>query len=266
MKNIRIATAVFNARVGQNQDNLKRMTSMILSARNRGASLILFPEMSLTGYTSKKDIIKAQETIDGSHVQSLRALSSKENITILTGLAERSEQKIYATHLVITPDGNLDSYRKLHLGPPEVSVFTPGNSIPVFNSNDMTYGIQLCYDTHFPELSTKMRNMGAEVIFMAYASPRGTPLEKYESWIRYLKARAYDNSVFIVACNQTGSNGLGLMFPGLALVLDPLGNIVNKKISKSEGLLITDLKKESIDDIRNHKMKHFFPNRRNDLY
>ncbi len=70
-------------------------------------------------------------------------------------------------------------------------------------------GIQLCYDAHFPELSTRMAVNGADIIFMPHASPRGTPSQKLTSWLRHLTARAFDNGVFIVACNQNGDNQKG---------------------------------------------------------
>ncbi len=60
---------------------------------------------------------------------------------------------------------------------------------------------------------------GAEILFLPHASPRGLAIDKHRSWMRHLTARAFDNSVFVVACNQTGYNGKGLTFPGNAVVL-----------------------------------------------
>ena len=84
--------------------------------------------------------------------------------------------------------------------------------------------------------------------------------------MRHLPARAYDNSLFVVACNQVGDNGKGLCFPGIALILDPSGKIQKKNISGKERMIITDLKGVDLKRIRENKMRFFLPNRRPELY
>ncbi|MCP4692284.1 MAG: hypothetical protein GY859_29840, partial [Desulfobacterales bacterium] len=123
-----------------------------------------------------------------------------------------------------------------------------------------------CYDAHFPELSTHMAVNGADLIFIPHASPRGTSAEKYESWMRHLTARAYDNGVFILACNQTGDNEQGLDFPGLAMVLAPTGKILGKDVSGKEVIMVADLKAADLERVRAHRMAYFLPHRRPDLY
>ncbi len=107
---------------------------------------------------------------------------------------------------------------------------------------------------------------GADIIFMPHASPRGSSEEKYNSWIRHLRARAFDNSVFIVACNQTGENNAGLSFPGLSIIIDPSGEIIGTYKDINEGVLVVELKNKILEDVRNHKMRYFLPNRRPELY
>ena len=130
----------------------------------------------------------------------------------------------------------------------------------------MTFGIQLCYDAHFPELCAHMAVNGAEVIFVPHASPRGNPGEKYFSWMRHLPARAYDNSLFVIACNQTGDNERGLDLPGVALAFDPSGNLLAKSVGGKEGLLVVDLKAAVFDRVRSHKLGFFLPHRRPEIY
>ena len=81
-----------------------------------------------------------------------------------------------------------------------------------------------------------------------------------------MPARAFDNSLYIVACNQSGKNANGLRFPGIAMVIDPSGNIVGKDLSDREGLVVADLSAAALDRVRNHPMRFFFPNRRPGLY
>jgi predicted amidohydrolase len=130
----------------------------------------------------------------------------------------------------------------------------------------LTFGIQLCYDAHFPELSTRMALNGADVIFIPHASPRGTPEDKYHSWLRHLKARAFDNSVFIVAVNQVGDNGNGLAFPGIAVAISPSGEVMDKKLCENEDMLVVELKEDLLTRVRSSFMHFFLPNRRKDLF
>jgi N-carbamoylputrescine amidase len=182
-------------------------------------------------------------------------------------MAEKGENdRTFASHLVVTPENISGIYRKIHIAPPERNLFTPGNSVPLFEVNGVKLGIQLCYDAHFPELSTRMAVDGADIIFMPHASPRGTPMEKLTSWLRHLTARAFDNSVFIVACNQVGENQNGLVFPGLAVVVGPSGKILGKETIGSEGMLVADLKSDDLSAVRDHRMHYFLPNRRPELY
>ena len=194
-------------------------------------------------------------------------MARQHQIVILAGMAEKVENgDIFASHLIISPDGISGWYRKLHIAPPERGIFTPGRKVPLFEIKGAKVGIQLCYDAHFPGLSTRMAVDGADIIFMPHASPRGTPAEKFNSWMRHLTARAFDNGVFIVACNQVGENQNGLDFPGLAVVVGPYGKILEKNTTGCEGMLVADLKSDDLSAVRDHRMRYFLPNRRPELY
>ena len=182
-------------------------------------------------------------------------------------MAEQDTQgRVFASHLVVTPRGIAGIYRKIHIAPPEGNVFTAGNTVPVFEIKGVKLGIQLCYDVHFPELSTRMAIDGADVIFMPHASPRGTPQQKFSSWMRHLSARAFDNGLYVIACNQTGNNQSGLDFPGLAVIMDPAGRVIKKDIDGKENMVVTDLNAGELEKVRGHRMRYFLPNRRPDLY
>jgi N-carbamoylputrescine amidase len=267
MKDIRIATVVCQSLVGEIRNNLANMSYWTESAKRCGASVVCFPEMSVTGYCSDAGITDHAEALSGSAADALRAAAGKNRVLILAGIAEKDETgRIFAAHLVVSPDETIRVYRKLHIAPPESSVLTPGDHIPLFDYMGMTFGVQLCYDAHFPELSSAMAVGGAEVIFMPHASPRGGPEKKFDSWMRHLPARAFDNSCFVLACNQTGTNGKGLYFPGISVAIDPGGNVIQKNISGKESLMIADLKADAIAAVRGHRMRFFLPRRRPELY
>ncbi len=267
MNDIRIAAVILNCPVGRIGDNLDHMASWVAAARKRGADLICFPEMNVTGYSTLKAIGNFTETVPGAISQSVLEMAREFKMVILSGLAEADAKgRVFASHLVTTPEGLAGTYRKIHIAPPEINVFSAGNTMPLFEIRGVQFGIQLCYDAHFPELSTHMATQGADVIFMPHASPRGTPTEKFNSWMRHLPARAFDNSLYVVACNQTGDNQAGLDFPGLGVIFDPAGRIIKKNTDGKEHMMVADLKTEELQKVRGHRMRYFLPNRRPDLY
>jgi len=267
MKDIRIAVVISHSPVLESRQNLDEMARWIKAAGEKGAALICFPEMNITGYSVDRDIKDAAEPIPGPATRKLLDWAGSENIIVLAGIAEKDKKgRIFASHLVAMPDGWTGVYRKLHIAPPERAVFSPGGDIPLFEAQGVKFGIQLCYDAHFPQLSTHMAVRGADIIFLPHASPRGTPEEKYRSWMRHLPARAYDNGLFVVACNQVGENGKGLCFPGIALIIGPSGNIQKKDLSGKEGMIVADLTANDIKAVRENKMRFFLPNRRPELY
>ena len=267
MKDLRIAAVMMNCPVGRVQDNLDRMAGWVQTAKKQAADLVCFPEMNVTGYSTRDEIKNSTEILPGPISQFIVELARESKIVILAGMAEEdSKGCVFASHLVVTPQGVAGIYRKIHIAPPEGNVFTAGNTIPVFEINGLKLGIQLCYDVHFPELSTCMAIDGVDVIFMPHASPRGTPQQKFASWMRHLPARAFDNGLYVVACNQTGDNQNGLNFPGLTVILDPAGRIITKDTGGKENLVVADLKAEELEKVRGHRMRYFLPNRRPDLY
>ena len=267
MKDIRIAAIVMNSPVGRTRQNLDRTVQWVRTAKKEGAALVCFPELNLSGYSVKPEIKDSAEPVPGPVTRVLLELAQREDIVILAGLAEKDKSEhIFASHLVAQPDGKLGVYRKLHIAPPEQLIYSGAQDIPLFSIQGIKFGIQLCYDAHFPELSTHMALKDADLIFMPHASPRGTPEEKLNSWRRHLTARAYDNSMFIIACNQAGDNDSGLSFPGVGLILGPSGKILQKKVSNAEGMLVADLKADDLARVRNHRMRYFLPNRRSDLF
>jgi N-carbamoylputrescine amidase len=267
MHSLRIAAVVFNAPRNRTRENLERMEGWVAAARRAGAEIVCFPELNITGYGVDPGLREAAEFLPGEAGRRLLAMAARHQTIILAGLVEKeADGRVFASHLVAGPQGLLGVYRKLHIAPPEKNLFDAGQAAPVFEAAGVRFGIQLCYDAHFPELATRTALDGAELIFMPHASPRGTPEEKRDSWMRHLPARAFDNAVFVVACNQTGHNGAGLAFPGLAVVIGPDGRVIAAATDGQEGVLVADLDAERLAAVRSHPMRYFLPNRRPEIY
>ena len=264
---LRIAAVITEAPVGELQANFDQAATWVRRARDAGVHLVCFPEMNLSGYSTREAVCELAQPLDGSLVGQIQMLASETRMVILAGLVESDDrQRIFASHVVVSPDRPVATYRKIHVAPPEQEIYSAGQALPLFTIDGWRFGIQLCYDAHFPELSTRMALEGADVIFFPHASPRGTPQGKLASWRRHLPARAFDNGVFVVACNQTGTNGAGLQFPGLAVAIGPSGQILAQDVSGREGALYVDLKRADLEAVRQHRMRYFLPNRRPDLY
>ncbi len=267
MQDIRIAAITCEAPVGEIERNLTTTIEWTHAAKLAGADFVCFPELNITGYCNHTKMAEIALPIPGRISGQLRRLAQDEDIVILAGLAEQNPNGLpFASHGVFTPEGQIHLYRKVHTAPPEKQTYCPGDVIDVFNAKGVTFGIQLCYDAHFPELSAVMTSKGAEVLFIPHASPRGTPEEKHHSWMRHLTARAFDNSIFVVACNQIGENCNGLAFPGNAMAIAPSGKVIAKDTQPQASMLLADLSADLLDGVRNHPMRHFFPNRRPEVY
>lgn len=267
MEDLRVGAVVMRSVLGETSENLNRTSAWVRKAASEGVDLVCFPESNLTGYSVREVARSVAEPVAGPLGEAVVQMARENRVVILAGLIEQGENgSIFASQLVATEDGVQGVYRKCHLSPVEQQLYSSGDAFPVFNVTDATFGIELCYDTHFPEMSTLLTLGGAEILFCLHASPRGSPTEKQRSWMRHLTARAYDNGVFVVACNQTGENNDGLEFPGLSFALNPSGEVIDEDISGDEGILITDLAAAELAHVRENRMRHFLPNRRPELY
>ncbi|MBI9089173.1 MAG: nitrilase [Desulfobacterium sp.] len=267
MNPTRAALVLQHSPPGETRANLDTCLELATQAADLGADLVLFPELNITGYCTNSEIASFAAPLPGPITDALLDTATRLNITILAGMLEKEgANTLFATHVAAMKNGSLGRYRKLHLAPPEKEIFTQGTTIETFTTNDFNFGIQMCYDAHFPELSTRMALGGADILLIPHASPRKTPKEKLDSWMRHLGARAFDNGLFVLACNQVGTHPSGLAFPGVAVAIGPDGKIIKSLLGDHGDLLILDLDSELLERVRSHRMRYFLPNRRNDLY
>jgi predicted amidohydrolase len=267
MDDIRIAAVIMRSPLGALEENLERTDRWAAEAGRQGARIVCFPELNLSGYATRPAMRQWAQPVPGPASRHLQAMARKHDLWLLAGLAEEDAAgRLFAAHLVVPPAGDPLIYRKLHTAPPEKGLFHPGNEVPLFRLGKVCFGVQLCYDAHFPELTTRMALAGADLVFFPHASPRGTPQAKLQSWMRHLPARAFDNGIFVVACNQAGDNGAGLVFPGMGVCWGPDGGLLATALSGEEGLLVVDLKAADLARVREHPMRYFLPHRRPELY
>ena len=266
MNDVRVAAAQIAARVGDIEANLAKHRDFTSRASKAGAHVVCFPELSLCGYPLDGDLPhELARPPDGDLAQDLAALADQFGIVVLAGMLESAASGVlYNTQLLAGPGGRLERYRKTHVPTSEIGRFRPGNELPVFRLEHAVVGVQVCYDSHFPEATTVQALAGAEIVFMPHASTGSeTREEKRARWLRYLPARAYDNGVFVVVVNQVDPER---GFPGITLAFDPWGAILGEAAPDEEDLLVVDLRGEELARRRAVAETFFLHFRRPELY
>jgi predicted amidohydrolase len=268
MKDVRAAVVCMNSLPGEIDKNLERIRSFLLQASDEGAAIICFPELSVTGYILEKPEAVCPPSLFEEASQQILEMAGSSGVIVMAGIIEAMDdgRKPYITQILAGPEGLLGRYRKTHLSPPEQEAYRAGEEIGVYRCSNLALGIQLCYESHFPEISTLMALKGAEAIFMPHASPWGEPEEKLKSWLRHLPSRAFDNGLYLVACNQVGQGREGLLFPGVILALNPSGRVMERYCGTEDKMVLVDMKASEIQEVRSHRMKYFLPRRRPELY
>jgi N-carbamoylputrescine amidase len=267
MQDLIIAAVNFQAEFGHIEANLNRIEAWTGKLAQQCAEVICFPEMCLCGYERTTAIHPFSQPIPGPATERLVAIAAQYGVMLLAGLAEIDGQnRQFISHVVATAQGVTGVYRKTHPNLPEREIFAAGDNIGVFEHPSCTLGLQLCYDAHFPELSTLQALAGAEIMFVASASPRDAPAAKKERMLRYLPARAYDNGCYVAACNLVGNGFRGQSFAGVALIINPKGEVIAEAVGWEEGAALARLDGSELERLRRTKMGYFLAHRRPDLY
>jgi predicted amidohydrolase len=242
-KKVNVALAQISCKVGDKKHNVDVMKKNVREAKKRDANLIIFPELSLTGYTSRDLAYELAEPIPGPTIRFLEEVTKRENIHMVLGMPERSEKAgavLYNTAVLLGPDGFIGKYRKMHL--PTHSVFEEkryfrlGYEAPVFETDIGKLGLTICYDVFFPEVSRLLRLKGAQLIICISASPA----VRRRFFEVLTAARAIENTVFLAYVNLVGVEN-GLQFWGGSRIIAPSGSIIAQAKLDEEDLVMGSL-------------------------
>ena len=236
MKNIRLTMVQMRCVAGGSEGNFRRIEGFVRD--NADSDIICFPEMCLSGYTTD-DPVRFAMTPDHPSVMRMRELSKETGIALVYGYLENNGARPFLRQEIADGDA-IRFYRKTHLGRAESAVFTPGDSLPIFDVKGVRTGIQLCIESHIQDICSTYRAKGAELILTPFAN--GISGDKRRSvWYSYLPARASDNGMYVAACSATGDNGLGTVFGGGMIALDPKGNIMKEHYGTEECSMTVDI-------------------------
>lgn len=246
--------------------NLFKMEEMARQAALAGAELIIFPECCLTGYglgaLAKKTVEAAEAALGpnrGPSVRHLEALAGELGARIIFGLADRTDQGVYNSAVLIAPErGVVGVHHKAHMWEFEGEVFRPGNGFEVHEAPAGRVGLLICFDLEFPEAGRLLALGGAHLLAVSTANMR--PWEEYQRV--YARARAMENSVYVAVANCLGDLG-GTDFFGGSLIVDPFGNVL-ADAGRSEAVLTAEINLDRIDQAT--AGTDYFKKRRPDLY
>ena len=261
---MKIAAAQIACELGDVDANLRKMRDFSARAKEQGAELIVFPEASDTGYSMPVIRDHAKPWTEGA-VPALQAMAKEFSLTVVAGVSERSGDVIYNSQVFIDPQGELvASYRKTHLfvlAPNDESTcYTPGDKFVSVPASGFNFGLSICYDLRFPEVSRALAlEYGANVLLVSSA----WPLPRVEHLRALSIARAIENQSYLVLANRSGVDA-GVTCCGTSAIIDPSGAVLASASGDREELLIADFSAETIAEVRN-KIP-VFSHRRADLY
>jgi omega-amidase len=249
---VKIGVVQFHAKLGQPDENALRVRQYIESAASQGCRLVLFPEMSDTGY-EMETIKRLAPCWDADRFLAMLQEAARANdIYVVSGLAERSGEDVFNAVVALNPQGDvIGHYRKIHLftGAPicEEKHLKAGSGITLFQADDFLCGLMVCYDLRFPELARLYAINGVQLLLVASAFP----FPRLHHWETLVAARAIENQTFVAAANRVGQDG-AVTFCGSSQILDPFGAKLSSCTDSGEGLIVADIMAQNIADIRSN--------------
>ncbi len=269
MKDFKIALVQHSSPVGKKKENLEAAVSWARKAEKKGASLVLFPELNITGHAGDPAMVKDAEAVPGGpSVEALSELARELDIHVCAGVAEDDRGIHYNTQFIVGPGGYVGKQRKVHLSNDEYFYFRGGTGLPVFDLSLARVGIIICYDNGFPEVSRCLAVKGAELLLCPHAARFGrwpaAPAGRKKvvrshkaSWKLIQQARACDNGVYVALCNTAGRSagklrGVEANHAGGCMVFDPRGKAVAESGAKDirEEMIVVELRGEAVAERR----------------
>ena len=197
---------------GQNLTRLER------SLRKNRCDVLVLPELASCGYLAENRaalLARAEPVPGGPFTGAMQALSEQYGCTLVFGLAEAENGRVYNTAAVVSKGKYIGKYRKIHLSDYEKTLFDRGCAPGVFSVDGVTLGVQICFDLWFPELTRQQIRLGAQLL--CAPANFGGPHTGHIA-----RVRAMENLTPLVLCNRVGSEsvpGMDADFLGKSAVI-----------------------------------------------
>ena len=284
---VRVAASSVPARPGALDDNLAKIDHAMRGAAAEGADLLLLlPELSLSGFIPNhprgehEAWLRAALTaarkmalgLDSPAIGQLARLAASHGLLVSVGMLEDAGAVLFNTQLLVSGDGVLAAWRKMHVPMFEMPFYNPGPAVRAVTTPLGRLGANICFDVLLPESTRLLAVDGVEIVLMPFAAdpPPRTPVGWAEWAGPAIRARAMENGVFAVACNYAGHvelAGVEQNFPGGAMIVSPRGQIVANSTAESAGgkLAIATLRAADLAAAR-AEVEYLFRFRRPEIY
>lgn len=221
---------------------LKSLRAFAAEAEGAGASLLCFPEGFLQGYLLDEDAARrAALDLASPAFSAILARLPASGPTLVFGLIETKDGRLFNTAVVVRGRRLLGRYRKTHLLKAE-RFFDPGRARPVFEADGLRFGLNICYDTNFPEAARGVAEQGARLIVCP--ANNMLPTAAAEAWKDRHNAvraeRCRETGCWQISADVTGERA-GMAALGPTSVIDPTGEVRAQLPLGRPGLLVFDL-------------------------
>ncbi|MCA9895146.1 MAG: carbon-nitrogen hydrolase family protein [Anaerolineae bacterium] len=224
MREITVAIVQMKPELGEPEDNLVKMSEMISRiASQQKVDLIVFPELITSGNELGVRFTDIAQRVPGPTVNLIAQRANDFGIYVAFGMVtkERVESVLYNSAVLVGPDGELvEVYNKVHLRGEERMAFREGFKLPVAETEIGNIGLIIGYDLAFPEVVRSQALEGADLVCVL----ANWETANIDEWKTYMRARAYENSLFLAGANRVGED-VTLNFGGESMVVGPRGEI-----------------------------------------
>ncbi len=211
-------------------------------AQAAGASLLCFPEGFLQGYLVEPQAARrAALDLGSSAFADVVGQLPESGPALVLGLIEAEGERLYNTAVVLEGRRLIGRYRKTHLLKSE-TVFTPGEACPVFEAGGLRFGINICFDTNFPEAAQKVADQGARLLVCPANNmlPQAIALDWKDRHNPVRGDRCRETGLWCLSADVTGARGDRVAWGPTAL-LGAQGEVVAQLPLDAPGLLVCDL-------------------------
>ena len=214
-------------------------TLALIAEHCTNTDLVVYPEMTLTGFTMESQKVKEDE-LSSETITFFKEQAKKYKVSIAFGVVLSKGEKATNNLVVVSEQGVLATYAKIHpfsyAG--ENDYYQAGDELKKLTIGGATIGLTICYDLRFPELYQAYSKDCSVILNIA-----NWPERRVSHWRALNKARAIENQVFMIAVNRIGTDGKGLQYVFSS-------NIVLKGTSLSEEVVVYDLNLEEVAQYR----------------
>ena len=253
---LRIGLAQIDCRLGDFEGNAVRHLDWIARAREAGADLLVFPELSLTGYrllhlTSRVALTRRSPVF-------ARLAEAAGPMSVVAGFVEQGESGVlYNSAAVLAEGGAVHVHRKLYL--PTYGIFHEARFFRAGRRLDMAplpqgrAGVLLCEDLWHPELARRLAFAGVKLLIVPSAGPGriggGEMPASQEAWETVTRATALFSTCWVAYCNRVGWEE-GSFYGGGSHLVRPGGEVVERAPFLDEHLLVAEIDLHDADRLR----------------